>query len=173
MAEKVTIGRILGAHGIRGELRLFPLTDFPERFRTMGIFRLHRPDGTFLREAKVEALRFHASKGLFLVTLEGVADRDGAEALKGALVQIDADERVALPEGSYWIDDMMGLEVFDEDSGDFLGVVVEIFPTGSNDVSRVETEGSKRPLPAMADVILSVDVEHRKMAVRIPEGLWD
>jgi len=171
-AGKITVGRILGAHGIRGEVRLLPLTDFPDRFRTMKSLCLHRPDGAFLKEFPLKALRFHEAKGTFLVSLEGVTDRDGAEALKGCLVQIDAAERHPLPEGSFWIDDILGLAVVD-DEGSLLGRIVEILPTGSNDVYLVEGEGGRRPLPAIADVVLSVDIEGRTMVVRVPEGLWD
>jgi len=171
-AGKVTVGRILGAHGIRGELRLLPLTDFPDRFLTMKSLCLYRPDGAFLREAALEKIRRHEAKGTFLVSLEGIVDRDGAESLKGALVQINPEERSALPEGSYWIDDILGLEVFDE-AGTRLGAIVEILPTGSNDVYLVEGEEGRRPLPAIAEVIRSVDLENRRLTVRIPEGLWD
>ena len=114
----VTIGRVLGAHGVRGEIKVLPLTDFPERFLGMARLEVFRPAGRLMASLTVRSLRFHEAKGLFLVETEEIGDRDGAEDLKGGVVMIKASERVPLPEGSYWVDDVVGLRVVSADTGE-------------------------------------------------------
>ncbi|MFA0888613.1 MAG: ribosome maturation factor RimM [Synergistales bacterium] len=172
--QMIAIGRICGGHGLDGELRIQPLTDFPERFVGMERLRLFHPDGREWRDLHPTRFRLLEGKGLLLAMTEEITDRTAADLLKGALVKVSPEERVALPEGQYWIDDLLGLVVRDEETGEKLGVVEEILQTGSNDCYMVRTsEGKLRPLPAIRDVVRKVDLEARTMSVSLLEGLWD
>lgn len=172
--DLVTIGKIVGSHGIGGELRLLPLTDYPERFRRMKTLDLYRKNGKFQGTFTVEAIREHRGKGLLLIRLAGVTDPEGAEALRECLIRIPSEERVDLPEGAYWIDDLLELEVVEAETGRVLGRIFEVLETGSNDVYLVRTpEGAEKALPAVREVVLEVDTEAGRITVRLPEGLWD
>jgi|GEM_PF-4023515 len=94
----VIIGRVLGAHGVRGEIRILPLTDFPERFLGMDRIDIFRPGGDLITSLEVENVRPHEGKGLFLVQALEVRDREAAQALEGGLVMVPGSERVSLPE---------------------------------------------------------------------------
>lgn len=172
--ELVTVGRIVGAHGIKGELRLFPLTDFPDRFKDMDYLDVYRPNGSFWCRLTINSIREHVGKGQFIVGVDEIVDRDAAESLRGGLVMVRPQERVELPEGFYWIDDLLGLTVVDYDTGNNLGTLVEIMPTGSNDVYVIETEKGKRHmLPAISEVIKEINIENGFVKVHLLEGLWE
>lgn len=172
--EMITIGRICGGHGLSGELRIQPLTDFPERFLGMERFRLFHPDGKEWRELRPTRFRFLEGKGMLLATTAEILDRTAADLLRGALVKVTAEERIPLPEGRYWVDDLLGLEVRDEATGENLGIIEEVLPTGSNDCYMVRTpEGKLKALPAIREVVRKVDLEAKTMGVSLMEGLWD
>ncbi len=172
--KKVTIGRICGGHGLQGELRIQPLTDFPERFLKMGQLELFHPDGRAWKVLHPDHFRALEGKGLLLVMTTEVKTRDDADELKGALIRIAAEDRVPLPEGRFWIDDLLGMTVRDEDSKVELGVIEEVLPTGSNDCYMVRTpEGGLKALPAIAEVVRNVDLQGHVMEVHLLEGLWD
>lgn len=170
--RRYEIGKIVGAHGIGGDLTLLPQTDFPERFEGMETLDLTLP-GKPMRSYKVRRIKPYEGKKTFFVSLEGITDRDAAEALRGASVTVAEDERVELEEGEYWLDEIIGLEVFDK-AGAKLGEITEVLFTGANDVYIVKTpEGALKALPAVDEVIKSVDVAKGSMTVNIPEGLWE
>ncbi|MCD7876589.1 MAG: ribosome maturation factor RimM [Cloacibacillus porcorum] len=172
-AGRYEIGKIVGVHGVRGDMLLLPQTDFPERF--LGMKELDvTVAGKPMRTFKVRRIEPYEGKNTFFLRLQGVEDRDAAETLKGALITVAEDERVELEEDEYWLDDIIGLAVFDNATGGRLGEVTEVICTGSNDVYVVKPpEGASKAIPAVADVIEKVDVANGTMTVNIPEGLWD
>lgn len=172
-AGRYEIGKIVGVHGVRGDMLLLPQTDFPERF--LGMKELDvTVAGKPMRTFKVRRIEPYEGKNTFFLRLQGVEDRDAAETLKGALITVAEDERVELEEDEYWLDDIIGLAVFDKATGGRLGEITEVICTGSNDVYVVKTpEGASKAIPAIADVIEKVDVANSTMTVNIPEGLWD
>lgn len=168
------IGRICGGHGLEGELRIQPLTDFPERFLDMESFRIFRADGEEWGVLHPVRFRFLEGKGLILAKTAEIHDRTSADQLKGTLVKVPPEERVSLPEGHYWIDDLLGLDVQDEATGENLGVIEEVLQTGSNDCYMVRTpEGKIKALPAIREVVRKVDLEKGTVTVALMEGLWD
>jgi 16S rRNA processing protein RimM len=170
---RVLIGKIVGAHGVSGVLRIHPLTDYPERFLDMERLYIEKP-GKPPMELDVRRASSHDGKGQILVTVDGINDRDGAEALSGWLVTILPEERVDLPDGEYWIDSLIGLSVVDAESGDPLGAVEDVMPTGGNDIYLVRTnEGDVKMIPAVGEVVKEIDVRSGVMKVRLIEGLWD
>jgi 16S rRNA processing protein RimM len=169
----VKIGRIVGAHGIKGAIRIFPLTDYPERFlgmRTLNVERNGRPDAVL----EVQNISSHEGKGQFLVRVAGIDDRDAANALKGCFVTVARDERVELPEGEYWVDSIIGLTVIDDASGDIMGRVEDVMSTGGNDVYLIRSDdGSAKMLPAIGEVVKKIDIDAGFMRINPMEGLWD
>jgi len=167
---KISIGYISAAHGVKGEVRIVPLTDFPERFDQMDVLNLYL-DGKLLRNLKVLLVRKHEGKGELIIESD-IQNRDEAELLVGASVLIDPDERVLLPEGSYWIDDLIGLQVVDK-NGEVLGVVENLLSTGGKEVYEIKDgNGRLHYIPAVDDFIKDIDLPAGKIRVELIEGLW-
>jgi 16S rRNA processing protein RimM len=165
--DLVAVGRIVGVHGIRGELKVEPLTDFPERFAPGVELLLVSPTGE-VRPAKVLTSRTH--KGRVLLQMKGVADRTAAEALRGGFFKVEEDDLAPLPEGRYYHFQLVGLEVFTE-SGERLGDVKEVVPTGGNLVLIVHDGVREVLLPFIDDVVREVDREAGRITVHLLEGL--
>lgn len=158
------VARIVAPHGLRGEVRALLITDFPERFAATE--RLYI--GPKRVPYEVEAARLH--RGMVILKLRGVDTVAQAESLRGALVAVPEREAVALPEGSYFWHQIIGLEVVTVE-GERLGTVEEILPTGSNDVYVVRQAGREVLLPAIAQVVKSIDLEKRRILVELMPGL--
>ena len=159
--ERIVIGRVGAAHGIRGELRIIPLTDFPERFAA-------------LREVMVgdELLHIESIKPQgknFLMRFREYAVREDAQKLTGRLLTVARAEAAPLDEGEYYVFDIVGLTVYDEEDNE-LGTVENVLRTGSNDVYAVRSEDGREILiPALRKVVRAIDVAGGRMTVRLPE----
>ncbi len=160
----------MAAHGVRGEVRIKPLTDFPDRLlETAELYTDNAPDGG-LRRYTVEAARRHG-KGMYVLKLAGVDDRDAAEALRRKEVRVAREDAVPLPEGSYYVFELVGATVYTSD-GDVLGTLVDVITTGANDVYEVRDERGKEVLiPALRDVVRRIDPESGTIVVDLPPGL--
>lgn len=167
----MAVGRIIGAHGLTGELRVELHTDFPERF-TPGSTVLM---GTDLRPWTVEGAREH--RGMILLVLAGVVGRTMAEELRDEWLFIPETEAMPLPEGDFWVHDIIGLVVVDE-AGQPIGRVTDVLQTGANDVYIIApaeniNKGKELLIPAIAEVIQRVDVAGGTMTIRLIPGLLD
>ena len=161
----IIVGKIVAPHGVRGDVRVVPLTDFPDRFYELKEVRID--DGKVL---KVQAVR--PNKALLLVKFEGLDDRNAVEPLRGKLLKITRQQLVKLPEGRYFVFDIVGLKVYDED-GVFLGIITDVLATGSNDVYITEQDGQKPLLiPALKEVVKVIDVPGGRMVVKLQEE-WE
>jgi 16S rRNA processing protein RimM len=163
----LAIGQVIRAHGVRGEISVTILTDFPERFAAMEWVYL----GNELEAEpfRLENYRWH--KQNVLLTLAGVTSRTQAEKLRGQLVQIPIEEAMPLPEGSYYLYQLLGLQVM-TGAGQILGVVKDILETGANDVYVVQGEDQAEILlPAIPDVVKAIDLENGQMVVELLDGL--
>ncbi len=158
----VVVGRVLGPWGVRGDVRVEPQSDSPERFAPGSRVYL---DGS---ETAVASSRPH--RGGLVVRFESVPDRTAAETLKGAMLTVPRDRVGPLPDGSYYYFQVIGLRVR-TDVGEELGEVREVLATGSNDVYVVRGPAGERLVPALNDVVLDVDLDVGQMTVRLPEGL--
>jgi len=165
--DLVAVGRIVGVHGIRGELKVEPLTDFPERFAPGSKFILVSPTGV-VRPARALSSRIH--KGKVLLQIDGVDDRSAAESLRGGLLKVEEEDLAPLPEGQYYHFQLVGLEVFTE-SGERLGEVKEVLPTGGNLVLIVHDGLREVLLPFIDDVVREVDRESGCITVHLLDGL--
>src|SRR5438067_89262 len=131
--EEMVAGRLVGPFGVRGEVKLLPLTDFPERLEEMATLRLRLPDGD-RQEREVLGIRPH--KQMYVVRLAGCSRVEDAEALRDAEVCVPEGEQAPLPEGEYYFHEIVGLRVVTED-GEELGTVDDVIRTGANDIYRV------------------------------------
>jgi 16S rRNA processing protein RimM len=178
-SDRIQIGRIIGAHGVRGEIRIAPTTDYPERFFGMKTLRAELPDnpGTPFKPPillEVTGMRTHEGKGQILAAVNGINDRDSADSLKGYVITVAPEERVELEEGEYWIDSLIGLDVVDDNSGEALGKIEDVMSTGSNDVYQVRTvDGKTKLIPAIGDVVRSISLDDGAVRICPLEGLWD
>ena len=165
------IGIIVKPHGIAGELRILPTTDDPERFALLSevYVRPKAPGAPVLY--KITSSRRH--KGLVLLKLAGISDRNAAEKLVGGVLLIPPEKALALDADEYFIRDLIGLNVETEDS-QALGKITDVFSTGANDVYVVQDPtGNSFMLPAIKDVILAVQLPEGKITVRLIDGLLE
>ncbi|MDO4289201.1 MAG: ribosome maturation factor RimM [Eubacterium sp.] len=165
--ELMIIGKVLGAHGIRGELKVQPLTDDPGRFYDL--------DGVYLEKGgkrqayNIELVRLH--KGNVLLTLEGIADRNASEKAAAAMVCIDREDAVDLEEDEYFIEDLIGMTVLDE-GGQVVGKVKNIIQTsGTVDTVEIVTADKTVYVPARKVYFKQVDLAAGKIVAAIPEEL--
>lgn len=159
----VVVGWIRGAWGVQGDLKVEVHTDLPTRFAPGSVLHL---DGQATRVERSRTL-----KNGVLIKLDAVADRTAAEALRGRVLTVPQSEVEPLPDGAYYQFQIIDMAVWSEE-GEYLGKVAEILPSGGTDVYVVRDDGRRDMLlPALADVIVDVDVDACRMTVRPPEGL--
>ncbi len=171
----MAVGQIIGVHGVRGELKAQILTDDPSRFDLLTRVFVG-PDGAEPVQYGLEGYRLHQK--WILIKLEGVDDRARAETLRGQLIQVPSEEAIPLAAGEYYEHQVIGLEVWTAD-GQNLGQVVDILYSPAHEVYVVQSPDAKRPkgnpreilIPAVAGVVLSVDLEAGRLVVELPEGL--
>ena len=164
--EYLETGKIVNIHGRRGEVKIMPWSDSPDficEFDTLYVGRNKTP-------MNIENARVH--KNMVLVKLEGVSAPEEADKLRNSIVYIDRED-VELPEGTYFIADLIGLEVVDADTDRLYGTVSDIFNTGANDIYEVKCGEKKYYIPAIPQVIIDTDLEGKRITVRPPEGLID
>jgi len=169
MAEResyLAVGRIIGAHGVRGEIKVRQLTDFSERFAVGAL--LFVEGEPFQRE--IVSSRPH--KGVMLIKLSGMGDRNAVEILRGKYLFVAREEAMPLEEDEYYEDELVGL-VVETTEGDLLGELVEIMWTGANEVYIVQGPRGEVLIPAIAEVVQEVDLETGVMRVRLLPGLVD
>jgi 16S rRNA processing protein RimM len=167
MIEYLKIGQITNAHGIKGEVKVFSLTDNVKRFSKLKSAFLKVKD----EYVQVEIERVKYINDFAILKLAGVNDMNAALKYKNEYLYIDREHAVKPPKDSYFIADLIGMKV-STDEGILLGEIISVFPTGSNDVYEVKSELGKLVLiPAIKDVVLEVDVENKKMLVKLLEGL--
>ncbi|CAI6030885.1 Ribosome maturation factor RimM [Paenibacillus sp. JJ-100] len=169
MAEFMNVGKIVNTHGIRGELKIMPLTDFPEvRFAKNAELYLFTPDN-HPALATVESARLH--KNMYIVRLKEYGNINEVEKFKGGLAKVSKENLADLEEGEYYFHQIIGCAVITEE-GDTLGTISEILTPGANDVWVVKTPAGKEVLiPVIDDVVLDVDVEQKLVKIHLMEGL--
>lgn len=166
MEEYLTVGKIINTHGVKGEMKVIPLTSDISRFDYLKLVWLEEKGK--LTEHYVEKARYQ--KNCVLLTLHGIDSMDKAEALKDCYLKVDRKHALPLDENEFFIADLIGCEVYED--GILLGVITDVLQTGSNDI--YVTKGEKYGeilIPALEDVVQKVDIEDRKIDVKLPEGL--
>ena len=167
MNKYLELGQIVNVKGLKGEVKVNSFTDDNTKFeRIPNVFLKQKGN---LKEYSIEKVGY--SKNQVIIKFKGVNTVEEAETLRNAYIVVDREIFGELPEGVYYIADLLGLDVYTED-GTLLGKVDDIFSTGSNDVYVVKDElGKQKLLPGIEDVIKLIDIESGKIIVNLIEGL--
>lgn len=164
------VGIITTTHGVHGEVKVRPTTDDPERFKDLSVVRLSFQNGKE-REYTIRSVKFF--KNQVILGFEEVDDMDSAYQLRNARIMIDRSQAVPLGENEFFIGDILGLTVYDEDDR-LLGKCTDIIQTGANDVYEVtRDDGKKLLIPAIRQCIISVEPDDGRMKVHLLPGLED
>jgi len=162
MYQMLCVGEIVNTHGVKGEIKVIPLVDDISAFDDLTSFVIDN------KTYNLEGFRFH--KNMLLIKLKEISDMNEAQKLKGKFLEVNRNELKELEEGRYYICDIVGLKVIDENIGE-IGIINDIQETGSNDVYITEYMGKPLCIPALADVILEVNIDEGYMKVKLPNGL--
>ncbi len=165
----LAVGEILRPHGLRGEVRMRVLTDYPERLPQLEFVYLgDSPESTSPVKHAVAGLRFN--KDIALLSLAGCHTRNDAELLRGKIVLISIDQAAPLNDGEYYLFDLIGLRVIADQIE--IGCVKEVLQTGANDVYVVHGgDFGEVLLPAHDETIVNIDFEAQTITMSLPEGL--
>lgn len=169
MDNLLRIGVISNTHGIKGEVKVFPTTDDPKRFKFLKTVILDT--GKENIKLEIQSVRFF--KNLVILKFKGIDNINEIEKYKGKDLLVSREDAVPLEENEYFIYDIIGADVVTEE-GDVLGVLTEVLTTGANDVYVVETkEGKELLLPVIDDCILDIDIDGKKVVAKLMPGLVD
>lgn len=172
MAEErmLNVGKIVNTHGIRGEIKIWPQTDFPDvRFRKGNRLLACKPESGETVEVEIQSVREQSN--LFYLKLKGYDNINDVEKLKGWQLKVSGEDRVPLEEGEYYVRDIVGCAVVTEE-GETLGLIADILSPGANDVWVVKRpKGKELLLPVIDEVVLDVDIAGKVVKVRLMEGL--
>ena len=169
MEDLLQVGIITQTHGIRGEVKVFPTTDDAKRFKRLKEVLLDT--GKEKLTLEIEGVKFF--KKLVILKFKGYDNINDIERYKGKSLYVTRENAVKLKKDEYFIADLIGLEVFDEEDK-LLGVLTNVIETGANDVYAVGlADGKELLLPAIKQCILAVDMEARRMKVHVMDGLMD
>ena len=188
MTDWLEIGTIVSPQGLNGEVRVYPHSDFPERFEEPGQRWLLRPGETQPQPVKLLSGRYIQGKNIYVVELANVETRNQAEELRNCRLLVPESDRPTLGEDEYHVLDLIGLEVFNQLTGETLGTVVDVIPAG-NDLLEVELShpqtdqkpksASKSPkpktvlIPFVKAIAPVVDLENGRVEVTPPPGLLE
>ena len=167
MQEYLEVGQIVNTNGLKGLLKVNPFTDNIKKFEKLKTILIeHKKE---LLKFEIESVRYQ--KNQVLLKLKGIESIEEAEKYKEDYIKIKRSDNEKLPEDTYYIVDLIGLDVYTQ-KGELLGILDDIFQTGSNDVYVVKNKiGNQILLPAISDVIKSIDLKQRKIIVNIIKGL--
>ena len=167
MNKYLELGQIVNVKGLKGEVKVNSFTDDNTKFERIPKVFLKRKDT--LIEYEIEKVGYH--KNQVIIKFKNVNTVEEAETLRNSYIVVDREIFGDLPDGVYYIADLIGLDVFTE-SNEYLGKVDDIFSTGSNDVYVVKDElGKQKLLPGIDEVIKQIDLESGKIIVNLIEGL--
>jgi 16S rRNA processing protein RimM len=171
----IEIGKIVSTQGLKGEVRVYPDSDFPDRFLQPGNRWILYPGDTTPQPIKLLHGRYLDGKGLYVVQLEGITDRTQAEALKNARLFVPATDRPSLDPDEFHILDLIGAEVYDQANQTLIGTVVSLVPAGNDllEVRRASDPNRTVLIPFVKAIVPVVDLNHRRIEITPPAGLID
>lgn len=172
MEDLYQVGSITQTHGIRGEVKVFPLTDDISRFKNMKNLLL---DGGKDGYISLEVENARPQKNLVILKFKGIDNINDIEKYKGQGLYVTKENRVELKDDEYFIADLIGCEVYvDTDTDKKFGTISDVMETGANDVYEITLENGKTVLvPAIKECILNVDIEGGRVDIHLLEGLMD
>lgn len=165
--DLLEVGKIVNTHGLRGEVKVVAWTDYPEVFEDIEYVYVKKNDG--YERLDVKGIKYQ--KGNLIVKFPQIKDIDEAQMYKNKVLYAERSMLGELPEGVHYIADLIGLEIVKE-NGEVVGTIADVFNTGANDIYDVKREGRKNLLiPVIDEVVLNIDLENKKVTVRMMEGL--
>lgn len=166
MLEYLNIGQIVNTHGIRGEVKVYPLTDDPARFNKLK--EVYIESKGEMTKYTVESAKQH--KNTVILKLKGIDTMNDAEKLRQLYLKVGRWDAVRLPKDSFFICDLIDSEVYDI-HGERLGILHDVIQTGSNDVYAVKDDKKEILIPALKTVVKEINIQSKKIIVDLPEGL--
>lgn len=164
--EFLEIGKFVGTHGVRGMVRVQPWSDDFEFLKQFKTFYLQSG------KEKIEFTKIAPHGNVIIAQVRGVDTIEKAENLRNKVLYIKRED-AHLPEGRYFISEIIGSKVFDADTNALLGTLTDVSPTGANDVWHIEKNGKEYLVPAIPDVIISVDIDSDIIKIRPLKGIFD
>jgi 16S rRNA processing protein RimM len=169
MADRIAVGVIRKAHGVRGEASVEPWTDSAERFSELASVTLVSPDERIVRPALIEGVRFHANRAL--VKFTGIESPEEVQTLRGWTVEIPETAARKLEADEYFLHDLAGLTLVDGE-GRERGVVAEAYEGGGGVLLTVTRgDGTTYEVPFAADICTEIDLAQKRIVVDLPEGI--
>ncbi|MCI8708561.1 MAG: 16S rRNA processing protein RimM [Dorea sp.] len=167
MEEMLKVGVIASTHGVRGEVKVFPTTDDPARFK--GLKEVMLDAGKETIPLEIENVKFF--KQFVILKFKGIDNINDIERYRKCPLMVTRENAVALGEGEYFVADMIGMEIVTED-GERFGTLKDVLRTGANDVYVIESAKHGEVLiPAIKECVLNVDIEERRMRIHLMDGL--
>lgn len=167
MEKILQVGVITSTHGIRGEVKVFPTTDDPARFKKCKSVLLDT--GKEHKEMKIESVKFF--KQFVIIKFQGFDNINDIEMYKGKSLYVTRENAVKLKKDEYFIADLIDCKVVDEEEQE-IGVLTDVMQTGANDVYVVQMlDGKELLLPAIKECVLGIDIEGRVIKVHVMDGL--
>ncbi len=167
MQERLEIGQVVNTFGIKGFVKVNPWVDDITRFdKLKNIYIKNKKE---IKQLEIEEVKYH--KNMVLMKFKGIETIEQAELLRNYYLEIDRKDAIPLEEGTYFIADLLESEVY-SDENELLGILEDIYNTGSNDIYVVKNElGKTLLLPGIPEVIKDVDIENKKIIVHLLKGL--
>ena len=166
MEQHFIIGKIINTHGIKGELKVLPLTDDYNRFKKLKSILVEKNNN--LTKCNVSTVKF--INNFVILKLDEINTIEQAQAYKECYIKIDRTQAIKLPKHSYFICDIIGIEVF-TDNNELLGIIKDVLQTGGSDTYIVDYNGKDLMIPAVKEFVKSIDINNKKMIVKLIEGL--
>lgn len=165
MTNQFKVGQIVNAVGIKGELRVYPLTDYKERFNELNC--------VYIEDEKYNIERVRYNKELVILKLEGIDNRNKAETYKKLYLKINREEARKLPKDAYYVSDLIGCQVYTID-GYYIGKLVDVIQNSAQDLYEIEIKDSKCIyIPAVQEFVKEIDIKHKIIKIQLIEGLMD
>jgi 16S rRNA processing protein RimM len=166
----LNIGKVVNTHGIKGEIKVYPQTDFPEvRFKVGNKLTMFSPEGG--QPITIEIVASREQKKMYVLKIKGFDNINQVEKYKGWEIKTSEADRVELEEGEYYLRDIIGCMV-ETDEGETLGTITDVLSPAANDIWVVKlASGKELLLPVIDEVVLEVDIAARKVKVYLMEGL--
>ena len=166
--EFLEVGQIVGTHGVRGEMRLNPWADGPEFVKQ---FKTFYYDNNGQKSIKVLSARPHGN--VAIVKLDGIDTVEKAATLRNKVLYIKRSD-ARIKEGSYFISELIGCDVYDSEDADICyGVLSDVSETGANDVWHIKKDGEEYLIPAIPSVVINVDVAENRVEIKPLRGIFD
>lgn len=163
--EKINIGKIVNVVGLKGEVKVYNYSDSVDAY-------VETPE-VYVGDKLTKIEKVRLQKNMVVLKLEGINDRDAAEKARGKLIYITEEDLPELEEGEFYIRDLIGMAVFEE-NGNKIGEVSDVIQNSAQDIFEIETAENKKVLiPRVDEFILDIDVDNREIKVRLIEGLLD